>query len=65
MLHTKFRRNRSLGSGEDFEGFYLIWTWRSSWSCNNNNNNIVFILRGLHIKYKMNLSKNMVLCKIK
>ena len=34
MLHTKFRENRFAGSGEeDFEGFYHIWTWRQSWSC--------------------------------
>ena len=34
MLHTKFRENRSAGSGEeDFEGFLPIWAWRPSWSC--------------------------------
>ena len=34
MLHTKFRGNRSSSSGkEDFEGFYHIWAWRPSWSC--------------------------------
>ena len=34
MLHTKFRGNRSTGSREeDFEAFYHIWAWRSSWSC--------------------------------
>ena len=34
MLHTKFRENRPAGSGEeDFEGFYHIWAWRTSWSC--------------------------------
>ena len=34
MLHTKFRENRPSGSGEeDFEGFYHIWAWRPSWSC--------------------------------
>ena len=35
MLHTKFRRKRPAGSGkEDFlKGFYHIWAWRPSWSC--------------------------------
>ena len=34
MLHTKFRGNQSAGSGEeDFEGFYHIWAWLTSWSC--------------------------------
>ena len=33
MLHTKFRGNRPAGSGEDFDGFYHIWAWRPSWSC--------------------------------
>ena len=31
MLHTKFQGHRPLGSGE--EGFYHIWAWRPSWSC--------------------------------
>ena len=34
MLHTKFRENRPAGSREDdFKGFYHIWAWRPSWSC--------------------------------
>ena len=35
MLHTKFRGNRPAGSVEDdfLKGFYHIWAWRSSWSC--------------------------------
>ena len=35
MLHTKFRGNRPSGSGaEDFlKGFYHIWAWWPSWSC--------------------------------
>ena len=34
MLHTMFHGNRPAGSGEeDFEGFYHIWAWRPSWSC--------------------------------
>ena len=35
MLHTKFRENRLTGSGEEdfFKGFYHIWAWQPSWSC--------------------------------
>ena len=35
MLHTKFRGNRSTGSGEEdfLKGFYHIWAWRPFWSC--------------------------------
>ena len=35
MLHTKFRENRQVGSGEEdfLKGFYHIWAWRPSWSC--------------------------------
>ena len=32
MLHAKFQ-DHSSGSGEDFKGFYLIWAWQPSWSC--------------------------------
>ena len=31
MLHTKFHENRPASS--DFSGFYHIWEWRPSWSC--------------------------------
>ena len=34
MLHTKFRGKQPAGSGEEyFKGFYHIWAWRPSWSC--------------------------------
>ena len=35
MLHTKFCGNRPTGSGEEdfLKGFYHIWAWRPSWSC--------------------------------
>ena len=34
MLHTKFQGNLPSGSGkEDFKGFYYIWAWQPSWSC--------------------------------
>ena len=35
MPQAKFQDHRSSGSGEDnFKGFYHIWEWRPSWSCN-------------------------------
>ena len=34
MLHAKFQDYRMSGSGEeDFKGFYHIWAWWPSWSC--------------------------------
>ena len=35
MLHTKFRENQPAGYGEEdfLKGFYHIWAWRPSWSC--------------------------------
>ena len=30
MLHTKFRENRPAGF---LSGFYHVWAWRPSWSC--------------------------------
>ena len=34
MLHAKFQDHRTSGSEEeDFKGFYHVWAWRSSWSC--------------------------------
>ena len=34
MLHNKFHENRYTGSGEEiFKGFYHIWAWLPSWSC--------------------------------
>ena len=34
MLHTKYQGHQPSGSGEAiFKGFYNIWAWRSSWSC--------------------------------
>ena len=30
MLHSKFRGNRPAGS---LSGFYHMWAWRPSWSC--------------------------------
>ena len=35
MLHIKFHENRSAGSGEEdfLSGFYHIWAWRPTWSC--------------------------------
>ena len=34
MLHAKFQDHRTSGSGKKiFKGFYHIWAWRPSWSC--------------------------------
>ena len=34
MLYAKFQDHRSSGSREeDFKGFYHIWAWWPSWSC--------------------------------
>ena len=34
MLHTKFHGNRPAGSTVGFlKGYYPIWAWRPSWSC--------------------------------
>ena len=34
MLHTKSQGHRPPGSGDDFfKGFYHIWAWWPSWSC--------------------------------
>ena len=34
MLHTKPQSHWPFGSGEeDFKGFYQIWVWRPSLSC--------------------------------
>ena len=34
MLHAKFQDHRTFGSGDEgFKGFYHIWVWRPSWSC--------------------------------
>ena len=34
MLHTKFRENRPpVLEKMIFKGFYHIWAWRPSWSC--------------------------------
>ena len=37
MLHAKFQDHRFSGSGEEnFKGFYHIWAWWPSWSCDLN-----------------------------
>ena len=54
MLHTKFRENRPASSGNRFlKGFYHIWAWRPSWSCDpDGTNKISFPLpKRLHIKF--------------
>ena len=38
MFHAKFQDHRTAGSGEeDFKGFYHIWAWQPSWSCDLDN----------------------------
>ena len=40
MLHAKFHDHRAISSvGKDFEGFYNIWVWWTSWSCDLNHLN--------------------------
>ena len=58
MLHTKFRGNHPAGSGEeDFEGFYHIWAWLPSWSCDQHHINDFFI--SMYLKaYIQNLVRN-------
>ena len=55
MLHTKFPGNQHVRSGvEDFlKGFYHIWVWQPSWSCDPDTaNKLSFPLpRRLHIKF--------------
>ena len=38
MLHTKFCGDWPAGSGEEdfLKGFYHMWAWRPSWSCDQN-----------------------------
>ena len=33
MIHAKIQNNRTSGSGDDFKGFYHLWAWPPSWSC--------------------------------
>ena len=54
MLHIKFRGNQSTGSGgEFFKGFYHIWAWRPSWSCDMDHLYKLLFPRpmSLHIKF--------------
>ena len=57
MLHTKFRGNQPSSSGEeDFEGFYHIWTWLPSWSCDQHH---IYDFFSMYLKaYIQNLVKN-------
>ena len=37
MLYTKLQQHRPIGSvAEVFYGFYHIWAWWPSWSCDQN-----------------------------
>ena len=56
MLHTKFRGiGQPVTVKKNFEGFYHIWAWRPSWSCDQDHINNFF----LYLKaYRQNLVKN-------
>ena len=54
MLHTKFRENRPpVLEKKILKGFYYIWAWRPSWSCDTDaSNKLSFPYpRRLHIKF--------------
>ena len=54
MLLTKFRGNRAtVPEKQIYEGFYHIWTWRPSWSCDQHAaNKFLFpYIRRLRIKF--------------
>ena len=53
MLHAEFQDHRTSGSGEDFYGFYHIWAWRPSWSCDLDHLYKLYFPfpRRLHIKF--------------
>ena len=54
MLHTMFQDHRSIGSGEkDFYGFYHIWAWRPSWSCDQDRFNNCSFPRPLEATYEI------------
>ena len=56
MLHTKFQGHQSIGSGEeDFQGFYRIWAWRPSWSCDPDHLNNFSFLKALEAVYEIRL----------
>ena len=57
MLHTKFHGNRSIGSREDFlKGFYHIWAWRPSVSCDPDLASKLFVPHTQEGPYKISLS---------
>ena len=53
MIHTKFRGNRPSGLGEEdfFKGFYHIWAWRPSWSCDQHHVIRFSFLESFHTKF--------------
>ena len=56
MLHTKFYENRPADSGEEdfLKGFYHIWAWRPSWSCDPDHVNNFFhflVPESFHTKF--------------
>ena len=54
MLHAKVHDHRAISSvGKDFEGFYNIWVWWKSWSCDLNHLYVLCLAfqRRLHIRF--------------
>ena len=55
MLHTKSQGHPPSSSGDDFQGFYHIWAWRPSWSCDQDHLNRLLFPRPKESPYE-NLS---------
>ena len=54
MLITKVHGNRHARSGEDFlKGFYHIWAWQASWSCDHYHINKFSFLCTLNLTFKI------------
>ena len=54
MLHTKAQGHWPFGSGEDFfKGFYHLWAWRPSWSCDPDAPNKLLFPRPMEAPYEI------------
>ena len=53
MLHTKFCENWPAGSRDFSKGFYHIWAWRPSWSCDPDAANKLLFLLPKEAPYKI------------
>ena len=52
MIHPKSHVHRSVGSGEDFRGFYRIWARWPYWSCDLDSLNIFLFPPTLKATYE-------------